>query len=126
MHLDEVTSDDRGHPFAMSVAALVHVLVGDVALARTEADKVSTTAGATYLDKVLAGLALAGVHQRTGDLPAARSAAAAASEVAENSGDLVASALASTVRARLDGASVPAGVTPLADGWQHVAMMLIP
>jgi tetratricopeptide (TPR) repeat protein len=116
----------RGHPFTLSVAAVVHALNGLNDEAIADADQVARQRGATYLDQVFAYVGAAGAAAKSGDAPRAELAAQAAVARAMGVGDVVATGLATRAFHAVTGRPHPAfdEHTQLGEGWTAVVREL--
>ncbi|MDO8364548.1 MAG: adenylate/guanylate cyclase domain-containing protein [Actinomycetota bacterium] len=114
------------HPFTRAVAALVHAAAGHSGEALAHADAVTHTAGATYLDQVFAYIAAAGAAAQAGHRVQAELAAQAAVARAIGVGDVVATALATTMFGAVTGTTHPVfdERTKLGEGWVALVSVL--
>lgn len=118
-------SDAAEHPFARTALALVAAARGDAAAAVAHADGVLAATGATYLDRVLAAIAGAAATAALGDQAGSRSRFADALDVALQTGDVVAYALAARAAEHVLGVTVE-GADPgaLGEGWKSYVEQL--
>ena len=112
-------------PYSMAVRALASALLGDGAAAIADGDAVWDDPGATYLDRVVAGLAAAAGRRSLGDHESAAGRLAQVRRVAEEAGDQVAISLAHRGSASLDGFPPDPAHDPLESGWQRVLQDLV-
>lgn len=97
--LEAVAAQHPDSPHAAGAFALALVAAGRPEDAAALAAPAADASGATYLDRVVAGAALALAWARLGDAARARSAAETAVALAEQVGDVCATALATRARA---------------------------
>lgn len=124
---DTVPAPAGSSPFADAVEALVRCAAGQYVRARDLAEGIAAITGATYLDDVLASVAIAGACSGLGEPEGAVAAAEAAAVRAVAAGDVVAIALASAVYHRLTGRVHPQ-CDPrhqLAEGWSAVVGLVL-
>lgn len=113
------------YPFINSMSALIHCSHGDHHLALEFADTVLTTKGASYLDVVIAHLAIAGAQQATGHTAAAHQAALDAAARARSAGDITMLGVAGLLIRELGGAPIDDTVVEPGDGWRRVVAELV-
>jgi hypothetical protein len=101
---------------------------GHTAQALQHTEVVAHAAGATYLDEVFAYVAAAGAYLQDGNHPRAELSAEAAVARAMAVGDVVATALATTMFHVVTGRRHAAHDEPtqLGDGWERVVRQLTP
>jgi len=114
-----------GSPYSMAVRALASALVGDGAAAIADGEAVWDDPVATYLDRVIAGLAAAAGRRSLGEHEATAGRLAEVRRVAEEAGDQVAISLAHRGSASLDGFPPDPAHDPLEPGWQRVLQDLV-
>ncbi len=126
--IESLAAPAAAHPFSRAAAALVHTLAGQPVAALADADAVTRTSGASYLDKVVAYVAAAGAAAQQGDTEGATLAAEAAVTLALSVGDVVATGLATLTFHQITGRNHPAHDerSPLGEGWATVAAGLVP
>jgi len=115
---------DRSAPYAASVHALASAMIGDDAAALASARAVVDEPGASYLDRVVAGVAAAAVEARAGDPVAADDWLSRSAQTARSAGDVVAKALVGAAAAGL-ASERPAGLDHLGPGWRTVVDRLV-
>ncbi|MGB8857859.1 MAG: adenylate/guanylate cyclase domain-containing protein [Ilumatobacteraceae bacterium] len=125
--IESVPSEGRDHPFTHAVSALVYGAAGQPEVAVGHADAVTHAPGATYLDQVFAYVAAAGAEMQMNDPAQAELAAQAAVARALGVGDVVASALATTMFTAVTGVEHPAHDerTLLGEGWVQLVPRLV-
>jgi class 3 adenylate cyclase/tetratricopeptide (TPR) repeat protein len=106
-------------PFALAARATAHAMVGDDQAALADADAVEDVEGASYFDRVLAGVVGSAAAARSG-APDAPQRATAVAALAEACGDVVMGALARVTALRIAG-DVVADPPVLSNGWTCVA-----
>ena len=126
--IEPVVETAANQPFALSVAALVHAAAGEPKTAVHHADAVAHLRGATYLDQVFAYVAAAGAYAQLDEPVQAELSAEAAVARAMSVGDVVATALATSMYQAVTGMQHPAfdDRTQLGDGWVRVVQLLTP
>jgi tetratricopeptide (TPR) repeat protein len=119
--LDQV---DPSHPYAAAILALASAMIGDAAASVESASVVDEAVGATYLDRVIAGVAAAAAEVALGELDAASERIAAADAIAADAGDVVARALVRAIRQALAEGSPAVDTDHLGLGWRRVVELL--
>jgi hypothetical protein len=124
--IEPIVDAAANHPFALSVASLVHAAAGEPKTALHHADAAAHLPGATYLDQVFAYVAAAGAHAQLDDMVQAELSAEAAVARAMSVGDVVATALATATYQAVTGMQHAAfdDRTQLGDGWVRVVQLL--
>lgn len=124
--IESIPEHTAQHPFAHSVAALIHAAARQPELALDHAQAVTVAHGSTYLDQVFAYVAAAGASAQLGDLEHAALSAEAAIARAVAVGDVVAIGLATGVYEAVTGAAHPAhdARTTLGDGWVAILRLI--
>ena len=115
----------RPQPFSQSVNAVAHAMLGDFDEAIVAADAVADDDSATYLDRILAGVAGGAASLGLGDDEDGDRRLAAATATADRVGDEVARALAHRARNALLGDSDVAVDGPLGSGWRRVVTEMV-
>jgi class 3 adenylate cyclase/tetratricopeptide (TPR) repeat protein len=111
---------DTAYPYASSVVALAAAISGDVDRALTAATAVHATQGATYLDRVFAGVGAAAAEMRAGRRDEGCEWLTRADVTARESGDVVARALTTAAwRVLVDRAPI-GDIDHLGPGWRTV------
>lgn len=127
--IESLPDPEWDHPFAHAVGSLVVGMLPDPqrALAHATAVLDGTTAGSSYLDRVMAYIGAAAAHTRLGAPQQAATAVAAGVALATSVGDVVAIALATRCAELLTGTRPPEAdsAAPLSDGWEHVLGALL-
>jgi len=125
--LDTVPEQGANHPFTRAVTAMVLAATGKAQEALTHSAAVTDLSGATYLDQVFAYLAAAGACAQLNQPAQAELNAQAAVARAMSVGDVVATALATTVFGAITGMTHPAfdERTPLGRGWTRLVAALV-
>lgn len=113
------------NPFTNSVAALVHCFHGDHDEALELAARALSTSGVSYLDTVIAHVAIAGAQQATGHTAAAHQAALDAAARARAAGDVTMLGVAGLLIESLGGTRPDDAVAEPGDGWRTVVAELV-
>ncbi|MEI8241594.1 MAG: hypothetical protein WCI22_19450, partial [Actinomycetota bacterium] len=124
--IESVLDAAGDHPFTRAAAALVFMAAGRPEQALEHAQSVAHTDGATYLDEVFAYVGAAGAHAQMDDFAQAELSAQAAVARAIGTGDVVATALATSAYRAVTGRAHPAydDRTQLGEGWERVVNLL--
>lgn len=121
--LDEV----RGAaPYLLSVRAVARALTADSHGSIADAERVRTDRGASYLDRVIAGVASAAAHVRLGEREAGESLFEQARASAVDAGDIVARELVAAAMWAVLGGSERPDADHLGTGWWYVVDALAP
>ena len=126
MQLDECGQHATGHPNYEATFALLRAVQGNGTSAIEHAERALGSAGATYLDQVIAYLAAAGGHATQGHHDQAVLTIEAAVAKAMFVGDVVTIALSAAAYERLTGTKHAAsdGCAELSSGWTTVINQL--
>jgi hypothetical protein len=109
-------------PFALAARAVAHGMLGDLDRAVADADAAESIGGASYFDRTLAGIAGAAAAYRLGASDAGDRLVRVLT-LADGCGDVVVSAVARAVAARL-GISTGGGEPTIPGGWRCVVEQL--
>jgi hypothetical protein len=125
--LDDIGPDAMEHPFAQVGAALSLSLSGDAEAALAAAELVTSTVGATYLDRAIAAVAAAGAHSSLGERSAAQAVLHEALIQSLEVGDVIAIALLQRTHLQVLGVAHESGSgdeSCLGEGWLTVVAAL--
>jgi hypothetical protein len=111
-------------PYMSSVRALARASTADAAGAIDDAHRVVVDAGASYLDRVVAGTAAGAARMQLGDRDAAEEEFERAQATANEAGDVVARELVTLTRAVVLSEDLPQESGHLGAGWKTVAESL--
>lgn len=125
--LESIPEQGTDHPFTHAVTALVLAATGAAQRALTHSAAVTDLPGATYLDQVFAYVAAAGACAQLQQPAQAELNAQAAVARALSVGDVVATALATTLFGAITGMTHPAfdEHTSLGTGWTRLVHALV-